>query len=102
MGLEQKNCVAIIKNAESTGSLHVDSNELSFRSADLKWSIKVGKGTSARAEDGDLVVRRGSKSATFQVGSKAEKWVDKVLHPPSRGKKLGLKSGARYAISGRL
>ena len=100
MGLEAKDCVAVIKETESTGHLHVDSKELSFRSSELKWSVEVGKGTSAKADDGDLVVRRGSKSATFRVGANAAKWVDKVLHPPSRGKKLGLKPGLRYWISG--
>lgn len=100
MGLELKNCSAVIKDSEHEGHLHVDSNELSFRSTDLKWSVKVGPGTNAKSTDGELVVRRGSKSATFRVGLNADKWVDKILHPPSRGKKLGLKAGTRYWMSG--
>ncbi|MEL6108983.1 MAG: hypothetical protein AAFU85_23490 [Planctomycetota bacterium] len=100
MGLELKNCSAVIKNAEHEGHLHVDSKELLFRSPDLKWSVKVGQGTQAKSIGGDLVVRRGSKSATFRVGANADKWIDKILHPPSRGKKLGLKAGTRYWISG--
>ncbi|MEO1526356.1 MAG: hypothetical protein AAFX06_13030 [Planctomycetota bacterium] len=100
MGLELDQCVAVIQGSESRGKLHVDSNELCFRSKDLRWSVKVGKGTSAKVVENDLVVRRGSKTASFRVGTGAEKWADKVLNPPSRGKKLGLKPDHRYWIRG--
>lgn len=100
MGLELKKCHATIKDVDLTGTLHVDSKELKFRNKGVLWSVKVGKGTKAKASGGILTVSRGSKSATFSIGGKAEKWAGKILNPPTRSTKLGLKSGQRYLIKG--
>lgn len=100
MGLELKKCRALIKGVELIGTLHVDSTSLSFRSEAVKWSIQVGKGTNAKTVDQDLVVSRGSKKATFSVGVKAEKWVQKILDPPTLATKLGIKPGQRFWLSG--
>jgi len=100
MGLELSQCRAVIKGESVTGKLHLDSKELAFRGGDLKWSIKIGKGTSAKVAGEKLTVKRGAKSATFNIGVKADKWAKKVLNPPSRGTKLGLKADMRFLIKG--
>lgn len=100
MGLELNKCRALIKGETSTGKLYLDSKELLFRSGDVRWAVQVGKGTSAKASKGELIVRRGSKTATFAIGAKADKWAEKILNPPSRGTKLGLKPGLRYVLRG--
>ena len=100
MGLELKSCHAEIKGTTYTGKLHVDATSFEFRSAELNWTVPVGKGTHANAIDGKLSVRRGSKSASFAIGDAAEKWVSKILNPPTLGKKLGLKPGLKYLILG--
>ena len=100
MGLELNQCHATIAGQTSTGKLYLDSKELLFRGSELRWAIKIGKGASAKVSDGELTVRRGSKKATFKIGSKAEKWAEKILNPPSRGTKLGLKPAMRYLLRG--
>lgn len=102
MGLELKQCKAVIKAVKATGKLHVDSKQIEFRAKDVRWSVQVGKGTSAKVDGNKLVVRRGSKTATFDVGAKAEKWADKVVNPPTRATKLGLKSGSKVLLRGGL
>ena len=102
MGLELKKCNAEIKGQTFVGNLHIDSNEFEFRAPELRWSVKVGKGTSAKIHEGKLRVRRGTKSATFLIGTKAEKWADKILHPPNRATKLGLKPGLTFVLRGKF
>ena len=100
MGLELKNCRATIKSVTATGALHVDSNELKFCSKDMVWSVRVGKGTKAKVSDGNLNVARGAKSASFAIGAKADQWAEKVLNPPTRATKLGLKSEYACFVKG--
>ncbi|MEM6469066.1 MAG: hypothetical protein AAF802_05810 [Planctomycetota bacterium] len=99
MGLEHKDCLAVIKNEEHRGSLHVDSQKLEFRSSGIRWEVPVGKGTRARHESGFLIVTRGSKKAQFETGDQSEKWVEKTLNPPSRLTKLGTKTGQTFWLS---
>ncbi len=100
MGLEKKNCSAIFKDGSSKGTLYLDSNHLTFRNKEVRWETKIGKGTSAKVESGNLTVRRGSKTATFMIGSAAEKWATKIVNPPSRATKLGLKPDQRFLLKG--
>ena len=100
MGLELNNCQATIKGTKTCGKLHVDSNALEFRGDGVRWSVKVGSGTTAQIADGQLTVRRGSKVASFLIGDKAGKWQDKILHPPTRMTKLAAKPGMKFLLRG--
>ena len=100
MGLEIPKCKATIRGESLSGRLHVDSKQLTFQAKGFQWATPVGKGTSAKVVKNDLIVRRGSKSATFHIGRRADAWADKILNPPSRGKKLGLKPGLKYYLLG--
>ncbi len=102
MGLELQQCEASIEGENWLGKFYLDSTELLFRSSELRWAVKIGKGTSAKATEGVLMVRRGSKSATFSVGAKAEKWAEKIRNPPTRATKLGLKPQMKVVLRGRF
>ncbi|MEM0925509.1 MAG: hypothetical protein AAGJ83_05685 [Planctomycetota bacterium] len=100
MGLEQKSCCATIKGVEWVGTLHLDSKVLEFRCSGCVWNVPLGTGTRARNEAGMLVVSRGPKKASFQLKAKTDHWVKKILHPPTRPEKLGVKSGQSYVLVG--
>ena len=102
MGLELKDCSAEIKGEFYHGRLHVDSKNLEFKNSELSWAVPVGKGTRVKIEGTQLTVSRGRKSAIFSIEEKLEKWADKILHPPTLGTKLGLKTGLRYWVRGEL
>jgi len=95
MGLETK-CNAILANKAATGKLHVDSKELSFQAKDLKWALPLKPSPKATAKDGWLQV----PGAKFELGPDAAKWLDKILNPPSRLTKLGLKPDTTIWIGG--
>lgn len=99
MGLEI-NCKGIVSGNEYQGRLHVDSKEIKFTCADAKWNHPVGSDVTAKVNDGVLQVGSGKKSARFELGSDAEKWLEKILNPPSRMKKLGIKAGQKIFLQG--
>ena len=39
---------------------------------------------------------------TFEVGTAAEKWREKILHPKTRAEKLGVKPGTRVCLLGKF
>ena len=81
------------------GRLHLDSNHLEFKGDGLRLKLPLKGDISAHAQSGDLIVEHDGRSTRFPVGNKADKWVEKILHPPSRVKKLGIKSNQRCWIS---
>jgi hypothetical protein len=101
MGMETK-CLARCEDQLVTGKLHLDSTALSFSGAGLKWSLELGTGVKTKEERGWLVVWRGKKQAAFELGAAAAKWAQKILHPPSRAKKLGLKAGLRCWLASKF
>lgn len=101
MGLEAK-CNAVINGEEYLGKLHVDSKEISFSCRGLKWNYAVGPTVAAKVTDGKLVIGGKANSAVFELGENAKAWLDKVRHPPSRIKKLGVKSGQKCFLKGKF
>lgn len=102
MGLETK-CQARIGGEDwVAGKLHVDSVAISFAARGVKWSANLDGKLKAKTNEGQLVVGSGKSSATFALGDAAEKWLDKVLHPPSRLDKLAIKPDQTCFLSAGL
>lgn len=99
MGLEAT-VKATHKTLEAIGKLHVDSTTLGFTSKELKWSVTLSPAITASAKAGILTVKNGRDKATFEIGESAERWVDKILNPPSRMTKLGVKANMKYWAEG--
>src|SRR4030095_15969105 len=54
------------------------------------------------AADGELRVKTKDGVNVFKVGSIAEKWREKILHPKTRAEKLGIKAGMKVFSVGDL
>ena len=52
------------------------------------------------AQGGVLHLDFGGERASFELGASAAKWADKILHPPSRATKLGIKPGLTVRLAG--
>lgn len=93
-------CKATFNGRTVAGIARLETDVLQFRAPDLKLSIpfKRMKNVSARGES--LSVTFDDGTATFQIGVAAQKWVDKILHPPSRLDKLGVKADWRASAIG--
>lgn len=94
MGLEAK-CRAAIGGKKILGTLHVDAQELRFRAPALDWRLPL-PGTEAKHAAGWLQVA----DAKFELGEAAERWLQKILYPPSRLDKLGIGPGHTVRIHG--
>lgn len=101
MGLETK-CKAKIEGREYEGKLHVDSKELHFSCREKKWSHPVGASVAAKIAKGSLVIGSGKQAVSFELGEESEKWLTKILNPPSRMKKLGIKAEQKICLQGKF
>ena len=91
---QECNCKVEIGGRTYDGKALLETSELIFRGETrLKIAFKEMSGIEASA--GRLRIAYPQGPATFHLGSAAAKWAHKILHPPSRLDKLGIKEGMR-------
>jgi hypothetical protein len=82
----------------ASGKALLETNEIIFRSPDLRLKIPLASITALDAKAGKLKVAWPDGTATFDLGADAEKWAAKIRNPKSRIDKLGIKPGERVAV----
>lgn len=92
-------CTARFGKQVSQGKALLETSEILFR-GDFRLKIPFASIKSVKAGDGELRVQTAEGLAIFEIGSAAEKWLEKILHPKSRLKKLGVKPGAKVSLLG--
>ena len=99
MGQEAK-CAATFKGQTATGLARLETDVLQFRGGDMRLSIPFKAMTRVAASGGTLEVTSNAGTASFELGSAAAKWVDKIKNPPSRLAKIGVKPEWRASAIG--
>jgi len=94
-------CKARFGKQESEGKVLLETSEVLFR-GDFRLKIPFSTIKSARTVNGELRLQTAEGLAVFQLGATAAKWCEKILHPKSRTEKLGVKSGAKVSLIGKL
>ncbi len=96
MGLAA-NCVARYGKQTGEGYAMWETDYLLFRGA---FRLKIDRKyiESVTAVRGTLTVTFGSESLALELGNAAATWADKILHPPSRLDKLGVKPGMIVSV----
>jgi hypothetical protein len=92
MGAEAK-CTATISGKRAVGKALLETDELIFRGEDVRLTIPYKSVSSIDVKDGVLHVAWLSGVASFELGSSAVKWADRIRNPPSRIDKLDVKPG---------
>src|SRR5205809_3813909 len=92
-------CKVHFDRQQSEGKALLETSEILFR-GDFRLKIPFSTIKSAKVVDGELRLQIAEGLAVFHLGSAAEKWCDKILHPKSRIEKLGVKPGARVSSLG--
>src|SRR6266851_2914480 len=95
----EANCAVRFGKQESEGKALLETSEILFR-GDFRLKIPFSTIKSAKAVDGELRLHTAEGVAVFHLGTAAEKWRDKILHPKSRIEKLGVKPGAGVSLLG--
>lgn len=82
-----------------SGKAYLETDFLLFRGEE-RIKIPFQQMTSVEAEAGILRVHFDGTVAAFELGTAAAKWAEKILHPPSRLDKLGVKPETAVALVG--
>jgi len=99
MGQEIK-CRVDFAGESSEGKALLETSEIIFRGA-FRLKIPFQAISALEASKGKLTVQYPDGQAVFHIGKGAEKWADKIRHPPSRLDKLGVKPGTKIHLIGR-
>ena len=98
MGQEQ-NCRLHHGTRTLAGKAYLESDHILFRGEErLKIAIKDLQSVTVRG--GELVLDYPGGPASLELGDAAEKWAHKILHPPSRAARLGIKPGLSVRLRG--
>jgi hypothetical protein len=100
MGQEMQ-CQVEFNGKRHSGKALLETHEIVFR-GDLRLKIPRKAISEVRAEEGRLVVVFDEGTAAFDLGKAAPKWAEKILHPPTRLDKFGIKSGTRFSRIGEI
>ena len=84
----------------ATGKARLETEVLQFRGGDLRLSIPFKQMSRVTARGGTLSVTFPDGTASFELGAAAPRWADKILHPPSRLQKIGVKPEWRASAIG--
>jgi len=93
VGQESK-CKLDLGGHSYEGKALLETSELIFRGG-TRLKIAFKDMSRVEAADGRLIVTFPQGDATFHLGSAAAKWAAKILNPPTRLDKLGIKEGTR-------
>ena len=96
----QATCTARLNGRSASGKARLETEVLQFRGGDLKLSIPFRQMSKVTARGGTLSVTCPDGAASFDLGAAAPKWADKILHPPSRLQKIGVKPEWRASAIG--
>jgi hypothetical protein len=90
-------CAARLGNKKSEGRAMLETDYVLFR-GDFRVKIPFREMKSIQANDGWLEIGTSEGALALQIGAAAERWAHKILHPPSRLDKLGVKPGTRVSV----
>ena len=93
-------CTARFKGTTVSGKAHLETEVLHFRGGDLKLAIPFKQMSKVAARGGTLSVTFPDGTASFDLGTAAQKWAEKIQHPPSRLQKIGVKADWRVSAIG--
>jgi hypothetical protein len=98
MGQETR-CRARSGDHISEGKAQLETDVLVFR-GDFRLSIPFKDMKAVQADDGWLTITLATGPVSLELGPAAPRWAQKILHPPSRIDKLGVKAGMRIVLAG--
>jgi hypothetical protein len=103
---QERECAMRLGRKNWAGKASLETDFLLFRGSAAGEGVRVKIGFAemkkVAAEGGWLKVDYMGGPAWFELGGAAAKWADKILNPPSRMDKLGVKAGVAVAIEGEL
>jgi len=82
------------------GKILLETSELLFRGPHYRLKIAFVEMRAVQAANGELRIDTKDGALAFEVGTVAQKWREKILHPQTRVQKLGVKDGTPVRLLG--
>ena len=96
---QELDCRMHLHKRTLAGKAYLETDHILFRGED-RVKIQIKDLTSVTARAGVLHLEFPGGPARLELGAAAEKWAHKILHPPSRADKLGVKPGLSVRVVG--
>src|SRR5262245_42659627 len=101
MGAETT-CAVTVNGKPSAAKVRLETTVLQIRGTDLKLDVPFSAMKKVAARDGSLSIGYAGGTLTLTLGSSAARWADKILHPPSRLAKIGVRPEWRTVVVGEV
>jgi hypothetical protein len=98
---QELDCTLHYRKRTLTGKAYLETAFILFRGEE-RLKIRFEQLTGVHAAGGVLRLEFAEGPALFELGAAAGKWARKILHPPTRLEKLGVKPGLAIAVGGEL
>jgi hypothetical protein len=99
MGAET-NCAVTFGKKTSSGKVRLETATVQIRTDDVKLDLPFTAMKKVVARDGVLSITHKGGTLSLALGDGASKWAEKILNPPSRLAKLGVKSAWSASVVG--
>ncbi len=96
---QELDCTLHYRKQATAGKAYLETAYVLFR-GERRLKIAFEQLTGVHANGGVLNLEFAEGPAAFELGAAAEKWAHKILHPPTRLEKLGVKAGLAIAVEG--
>lgn len=96
MGLEAR-CVARCGELVGEGTASLELDRLLFRGP-FRLSLRLQELTEVSAAGGELRLVSPGGTTILELGSRAPRWAERILKPPGRLEKLGIRAGQTAAL----
>ena len=93
-------CPFTVSGKPAKGKARLETDALQLRGADVSLTVPFKQMKRVRAADGVLSFSSPNGAVTLELGADAAKWAGKILHPPPRLAKIGVKPDWRVAALG--
>jgi len=94
-------CMMQYRGETHAGRVYLEGGHLLFRGA-VRVKILMEEVKLVGASDGVLKISTKEDVAAFSLGEEAASWADKILNPPSRLTKLGIRLGTGVALASKM
>jgi hypothetical protein len=98
---QELDCTLRYRKRTLVGKAYLETAYVLFRGEE-RLKIPFDELRGVHASEGVLKLEFAQGPALFELGAAAEKWARKILHPPTRLEKLGVKPGLAIAVEGQF
>jgi hypothetical protein len=96
---QERECRARLQSRTLSGRAYLETDHILIRGEE-RLKIPIKDLTAVTADGGVLRLEFGGGPLEIELGDAAVKWANKILHPPSRSAKLGIKRGLTVRLEG--